>query len=148
MFIIWGSRFMKSTLAQGRFYCPQCDQTDIGYKHRGGRSWFTLYFIPIFPIGSTTEYIECDRCSGTFKKEVLEIEPPTAADRLAREYFGYLAKGMSLETAIEELTERDLPAEKAKAFIEAITGDDVWGCAQCGQRYVKGVKTCRECKVR
>lgn len=33
--------------------------------------WFTLYFIPIIPLGTRGFYIECAQCAGTFGPEVL-----------------------------------------------------------------------------
>ena len=46
-------------------------------RHKAVREWFTLYFIPVFPIGGKTTYVECEGCRGTFKESVLELEPPT-----------------------------------------------------------------------
>ena len=79
--IIWGSRSMTSTCQQGRFTCPRCNGSSSFHEKRV-RSWFTLYFIPVFPIGSPGYYVECQDCRGTFKPEVLVysgIKPTGAA---------------------------------------------------------------------
>lgn len=69
--IIFGTRGVKSTITTGNFGCPQCEQTKP-YRHRKVTKFFTLYFIPIIPLGSAGEYVECDSCKGTFIPRVLE----------------------------------------------------------------------------
>ena len=36
------------------------------YKHIKVTKFFTLYFIPLIPLGSAGEYVECQTCKGTF----------------------------------------------------------------------------------
>ncbi|MBO6516399.1 MAG: TerB family tellurite resistance protein [Bacteroidia bacterium] len=68
--IIYGTRAVKSTISTGNFHCPQCE-TQEEYRHRKARKFFTLYFIPIIPLNSLGEYVECRRCKSTFITEVL-----------------------------------------------------------------------------
>jgi hypothetical protein len=72
--IIWGSRGITSTSGQGRFYCPSCDG-ERNYQAKRLRRFFTLYFIPIFPMGTISEWVECVACHGAFKPEVLKYDP-------------------------------------------------------------------------
>jgi len=69
--IIFGTRGVRSTKATGNFNCPQC-ATDRTYKHKKVTQFFTLYFIPLIPLGSKGEYVECGHCKGTFITRVLE----------------------------------------------------------------------------
>ena len=69
--IIFGTRGIKSTLNSGDFLCPQCDQTKP-FRHRKVTKFFTLYFIPIIPLGKRGEYVECRECKGTFVPRVLD----------------------------------------------------------------------------
>lgn len=69
--IIFGTRGVKSTIKSGDFSCPQCESHNP-YRHRKVTKFFTLYFIPIIPLGSLGEYVECKRCKGTFIPRVLE----------------------------------------------------------------------------
>ena len=48
--IIFGTRGVKSTLSQGQFDCPQCG-SNRAYKHKKVTRFFTLYFIPVIPLG-------------------------------------------------------------------------------------------------
>ncbi|ELQ74303.1 hypothetical protein THOM_2780 [Trachipleistophora hominis] len=46
-------------------YCPFCsnnvDAADIIHKY-----YFTFFFIPLFPVGSSTKYVGCEVCKGKF----------------------------------------------------------------------------------
>ena len=72
--IIFGTRGVKSTMSAGNFNCPQCDQR-TPYRHRKVTNFFTLYFIPIIPLGRVGEYVECGQCKGTYIPRVLENAP-------------------------------------------------------------------------
>jgi uncharacterized tellurite resistance protein B-like protein len=69
--IIFGTRGVKSTIKSGDFICPQCNQTKP-YRHRKITRFFTLYFIPVIPLGKAGEYVECGNCKGTFFPRVLD----------------------------------------------------------------------------
>jgi uncharacterized membrane protein len=82
--IIFGSRTIPSTVATGEFSCRVCNMHRT-YHHINARRFFTLYFIPIIPIGSAGEYIQCSSCGGTFGVEQLSYHQTrnwseTAAD--------------------------------------------------------------------
>ncbi|OIQ37329.1 MAG: hypothetical protein BM555_01065 [Crocinitomix sp. MedPE-SWsnd] len=73
-FIIFGTRGIRSTIKQGAFYCPQC-QSEKNYKHKKVTQFFTLYFIPLIPLGNKGEYVECQTCRNTYIERVLDIAP-------------------------------------------------------------------------
>ncbi len=69
--IIFGTKGVTSTVKEGNFHCPQCNNNQH-YRHRKVRKFFTLYFIPLIPLESAGEYVECRNCKGTFIPRVLE----------------------------------------------------------------------------
>lgn len=70
-FIIWGFRTRFKTLANGNFFCPRCGG-DRDYQLRSARRWFTLYYIPLFPVAAAgNEHVRCTTCSGTFAQAAL-----------------------------------------------------------------------------
>ena len=73
-FIIFGTRGIRSTVKEGRFYCPQCDG-EVPYKHKKVTQFFTLYFIPLIPLGNKGEYVECQSCKNTYIERILEMRP-------------------------------------------------------------------------
>lgn len=74
--IFFGTRGVTGTKATGQFHCPQCGQVRA-YQHQQARQFFTLYFIPIFPVKTLGEWVECKVCNGQFKPEVLKYKPET-----------------------------------------------------------------------
>jgi hypothetical protein len=78
--ILWGSTGFTSNTGEGKFLCPQCGD-ERRYERKEVNRWFTLYFIPLFPIGSAGEYVECTKCEGSWEVGILEI---TGRDRERR----------------------------------------------------------------
>jgi hypothetical protein len=76
--IIFGTTSLNSTKETGVFHCPRCSM-QRGYRWINVNRFFTLYFIPLIPLGRAGEYIECDSCRGTYGVEVLSYDPE--ADR-------------------------------------------------------------------
>lgn len=93
--IIFGTRGVKSTLKEGSFLCPQCE-SERHFKHKKVTRFFTLYFIPLIPIGRLGEYVECQTCKGTFVTKVLEYGKNPAGDQFLSEYEKALKHSMVL----------------------------------------------------
>jgi rubredoxin len=75
--IIFGFRTRPSTVSEGNFYCPRCG-ADRHYALQRFRKWFTLFFLPVFPIGKAVgEQVKCQTCGTAFRPEVLHA--PTSA---------------------------------------------------------------------
>lgn len=79
--IIFGTRGVKFTITEGNFHCPQCN-TNKPFRHRKVRRFFTLYFIPVIPLDSLGEYVECRQCKGTFITRVLDGNSTTKNESL------------------------------------------------------------------
>jgi hypothetical protein len=76
MLIIWGLRIVYRTIGQGVFFCRRCGG-DRDYRHRSGRRFITLFFIPLIPLARTGEHVQCLTCKTRYVTEVLD--QPTAA---------------------------------------------------------------------
>lgn len=77
MILIWGLRARAKTLSTGEFFCTHCG-TDRSYVLQQIRRWFTLFFIPLFPVGKPLgEQVKCSTCGTRFSPEVLNT--PTSA---------------------------------------------------------------------
>ena len=72
--IIWGTRGKNVHIADGEFFCPRCN-ADQEFSHFQVRNYFTLYFIPLFPLGSGGEFLECSGCGQTWSPDILEYDP-------------------------------------------------------------------------
>ncbi len=141
--IIWGSRGITSHLDTGEFNCPHCEERQE-YALKQNRPFFTLYFIPIFPVGGATRYVECRGCGNAYTEEVLNYEPPSEWDRVLADVHGQLRSGTSLETLKAKLQQLDLPAEKAEEILTQLCDGQAKGCV-CGERYHPSVARCGRC---
>ncbi len=76
MLIIFGFRTFFRTLGQGVFHCRKCGG-DRQYRHRAGRRFFTLFFLPVIPLAKAGEHVQCTTCKTRYPMDVLRL--PTAA---------------------------------------------------------------------
>lgn len=76
MLIIWGLRVIYHTIARGVFFCRKCGG-DRNYRHRGGRRFVTVFFVPLIPLTKTGEHVQCATCKTRYVRDVLRL--PTAA---------------------------------------------------------------------
>lgn len=80
--IIYGTRGKNLEVDSGDFTCPRC-ATEQAYKHIEVKNYFTLYFIPLIPMGKAGEYIECEGCGGTYAPEILTYDPEVEREEMA-----------------------------------------------------------------
>jgi hypothetical protein len=119
--IIFGLRVVLFTVGTGTFHCPS-EGGDRAYKRRQGRRFFTLFFIPVIPLGKVGgEFVECSTCRTRYTLAVLNA--PTAAD-LA------VMPARLLRTAISQVL-RSGDVTNAAARERAVTvvraaGDDIY----------------------
>src|ERR1700761_698969 len=114
MLIIWGLRVLYRTLGRGVFFCRRCGG-DREYRHRAGRRYITVFFIPLVPLTKTGEHVQCLTCKTRYVTEVLKL-PTTAALQLS------LAAGMRAPvTSILRVGTAESPLARRRA-IEAVTG--------------------------
>jgi zinc-ribbon family len=117
--IIFGLRVFYRTIAQDTFYCRRCGG-DRQYRHRSGRRWFTLFFIPVIPLNSVGEHVQCATCRTRYVTDVLG-QPTTAQMQAA------LPAGMrAAVSAMLRSGDPDSPASRQRA-IEAVIGSGVRG---------------------
>ena len=114
MIIIWGLRVIYRVIAQGVFFCRKCGG-DRGYRHRAGRRFVTLFFLPIITLNRTGEHVQCTTCKTRYVTEVLRL--PTAAQMQQA-----LPEGMrALVTVMLRAGDPGSPAARRRA-LDAVTG--------------------------
>lgn len=72
--ILFGTTSRHKIVGEGEFHCPRCSM-QASYQQTAVKRYFTLYFIPLIPMGNAGEFIECKSCSGTYAMEVLTYDP-------------------------------------------------------------------------
>jgi hypothetical protein len=79
--IIWGLRVVYRTLGKGVFFCRRCGG-DRTYRHRVGRRFITLFFLPLIPLMRTGQHVQCLSCKTRYVTEVLKL-PTTVQMQVA-----------------------------------------------------------------
>ncbi|HEV2293373.1 MAG TPA: zinc-ribbon domain-containing protein [Tepidisphaeraceae bacterium] len=77
--LLFGTRAIESSDGRPpvRTVCPNCNQTaDIVGKSY--RQWFTVFFIPVFPISGSTRFSRCTNCDATFEVGAEELSSRVA----------------------------------------------------------------------
>jgi hypothetical protein len=117
LLIIFGLRVFYRTIAQGTFHCRRCGG-DRQYRHRAGRRWFTLFFLPVIPLTTVGEHVQCTTCRTRYVTEVLS-QPTTAQMQAA------LPTGM--RAAVSAMLRSGDPASPVsrQRAIEAVIGSGV-----------------------
>ena len=98
--IIFGTRNVGSTVKTGTFFCPVCQQ-QTNYKQITNRNFAHVFFIPLFPIGGSEEYVECQRCGTPFGVEVLDQRAQEEQAPPLGDYNTLVLASMELVAAID-----------------------------------------------
>jgi hypothetical protein len=65
MIIIFGTCTIPRTVDRGYFFCPVCQSREACALRTVGR-YFSLFFIPVIPLGSRGMFYQCGRCQRQF----------------------------------------------------------------------------------
>jgi hypothetical protein len=117
LLIIFGMRVFYRTIAQGTFHCRRCGG-DRQYRHRAGRRWFTLFFLPVIPLNTVGEHVQCTTCRTRYVTEVLS-QPTTAQMQAA------LPAGMRAAASAMLRSGDPASAVSRQRAIEAVIGSGV-----------------------
>jgi zinc-ribbon family len=68
--IIIGTTTKVANAGRGEFFCPSCKQ-QANYSRLRASRFLTFFFIPIFPIRTIGEYLQCGNCQAELRPDVL-----------------------------------------------------------------------------
>tara|TARA_B100000929_G_scaffold109727_1_gene86873 strand:+ start:12 stop:647 length:636 start_codon:yes stop_codon:yes gene_type:complete len=84
--ILFGTKGRAIEMDKGNFHCPNCNSNN-DYSKKYVQTWFTLYFIPIFPMGEKkNEHIECQKCENIYHTDVADYKPALDDKEIESEY--------------------------------------------------------------
>ncbi len=69
MLVLLGLTTRRSTVSRGSFECPN-EGGLRPYHQERSRRWFTLFFIPVVPLGRGDEWVRCGSCGATYDPDV------------------------------------------------------------------------------
>jgi hypothetical protein len=142
LYIFVGTADIPFTVTSGDFYCPRC-LTTRPFTLKSSRRFFTIYWLPVFPISGRTRYVECDSCHTQFAESVLDLEPDTEERQFGEMYAG-LRDGASLES-LRPLAERlGYSANEIEEVLTKMCTGRPKACP-CGLRYHPSATKCTGC---
>ena len=146
--IIFGTRQRSRDLESGEFYCPRCG-AQRQYTRKSVRPYFTLYFVPVFPVGQGAELVQCETCGAGFEVSVLEAKPPVRKRDLAEMINAVgadLESGRPVEFVIRDLTAAGVDWDAARSMVEPHLGSAYKLCEACGLTYAASINQCAACE--
>ena len=73
MLILFGARTRVSKSREEDILKNSCPGCGSNLVLSDLKRWFTLYFIPIFPVSHIDTFYKCDKCEQTYKKEIKKM---------------------------------------------------------------------------
>jgi hypothetical protein len=147
--IIFGTKAKYRAVGSGQFFCPHCQKTRQ-YEHKRAKTYFAVYFIPIFPISDGGEFVECQTCRMTYNTEVLNFKtspPQPDVARMLNTVKMRLEKAQPVEYIVSDLTQEGLDRDIANNVINMAIGQNRAVCPQCELTYASSITTCPNCRV-
>jgi hypothetical protein len=151
-FIIFGTYPHTTIVSKGKFYCPHCsvekgDQRQ--YERKKVRNYFSLYFVPMVPLGAGQEFVVCQFCGNVWQPNVLDMtfKPKRRIIPLADQLNTLetrLRDGTPIEYAVADLTAAGLDRDVAQQNVQQVMGDGRKHCPDCGLTYADNVEHCAE----
>ncbi len=142
--ILLGSAGRARTVGRGQFYCPRC-QTMRAYEHKRLTRYFTLYFIPIFPVERLGEFIECEVCHTAFDLAVLQPTGPARLHLLKQELEAQLKAGHAVQLLVDNLLAAGASREEAAWAVYSAGGGRFAICENCQALFESTLIYCSRC---
>ena len=142
--ILMGSHGRASTVSTGQFYCPRC-QALRPYEHKRLSRYFTLYFIPLFPIEKLGEFVECGVCHTPFDLGVLQPTGPARVAMLMQGLDAQLKAGHSVQLLVDHLLGAGASREEAAWAVYATGRGRFAACENCHTMYESSLVYCGQC---
>ena len=80
MIFIFGITPKQTASVTGEFQCPICEATR-SYRLRSQRSYVSVFFLPVFPVGKEQRILQCTTCHTVLPEKFLphsDETPPQA----------------------------------------------------------------------
>ena len=145
MFVIMGTKEKNKEIGHGQFFCPTC-KTTRHYVQYESAPYFSLYFIPLFKLGSAKNYIQCQVCHNIFSSDLLSQNTrKLALLALITELQKEAISGTPSHVLYHKLLSKNVDGAVAKAISLAILGNYPKVCRTCAALFHERVTICTNC---
>jgi hypothetical protein len=110
--IIFGTRNTRRKVDSGTFACPACG-VDRPFTRLRTRRFGHIFFIPLIPMGTPTEVVQCGVCRRYFRPDVLAA--PTT-ERLVGD-INRVVQLVAMTSIVAGGSDRPLRAQRARDFL-------------------------------
>lgn len=145
----WGHQTTKNFGPTFKNHCNHCNNDEYWVLTRI-MTWFTLFFIPVFPY-SIKYFLSCPICQYGLtldSKQIEQIKPIAEANQLLID--GKITEA-EYKTQINQL-EGGAPvhveAETVEQKVLSGGNEDTSFCSECGTKVTKEIKFCGNCGVK
>ncbi len=117
--LIFGKKWAGIAVGKGFFYCPYC-RTQRPYLLKKHKHFYSFFKLPLIPLKSNGDHIECRKCKQTFWQSVLECSPEITKKGLHPSILKLMIKIMVADGKIlksEMITIKDV--------YKGLTGEDI-----------------------
>jgi len=124
MFIIFGTRYLDHKVEEGTRklgYCSTCKET-VNLVEYEGKKYFSLFFIPLIPIGENKRFLRCEGCNTDY--QLVHDFPP-------------LGEGSEEQKKIKV----SCPSCRGELYTEEFEKEIDITCKKCGHNFVIRKKT-------
>ena len=142
--ILVGSSGHADTVGRGQFFCPRC-QTQRAYEHKRNARYFTLYFIPLFPIEKMGDFIECTACHTAYDMAVLSPTGPARIAMLMHGLDAQLKAGHAVQLLVDHLLQAGASREEAAWAVYSTGRGRFATCENCKNMYDEALVYCSQC---
>lgn len=127
--IIIGTTVLNFTREQGEFHCPTC-AAQQSYRQKRGRQFLTLYFIPLIPLNSVGEFIQCGGCRQRFDVSILTYDPAKERAELLEMYSRLLLLVMLSTNRVTEIDRDRLQQVLFERFDQGVSEEELMQYAE------------------
>lgn len=145
----WGHQMIKNFGPTFRQHCSHCNNDEYWVLMRT-MTWFTLFFIPVFPY-LKKYFLTCPVCEYGFildSEQTEKIKPLAEANQLLVD--GKITE-MEYKVQMNQLENRSpIPVEAELVEQKEFVGgnEEISFCSECGRKVTKKIKFCGYCGVK
>jgi hypothetical protein len=109
-----------------RTRCPRCGQ-EADLVARSYRHWFTLFFLPVFPVSRKGRFTQCSNCGGQFPVAPEELRSRLAASETQQNQeaialYNSLRASPANSVTLNQLMQLYQPVAKPTYPLESVMG--------------------------
>ncbi|MCE1255134.1 MAG: zinc ribbon domain-containing protein [Anaerolineae bacterium] len=140
-----GTKEKNKETGHGEFFCPACKVTRHYIKYESA-PYFSLYFVPLFKLGSEKKYIQCQVCHNIFSTSVLSQDARRMSLlAVVNDLENELKSGTPSHVIYHKLVAKNFDENLARVLSISLLGNTPKVCHKCKSYFHERVNLCTNC---